>query len=125
MQVHVNRVTYFVFSLNRNIGTVNTSITPKIVNQTGSFNRLVMTVSTKNVSLDAVVEIASPLIASSTDLIQLNDASVHPYSGSVLSFYGKSNKTFYQAYVSTAGMISVLSPIPAGSYMLSGSWISK
>lgn len=104
---------------------LNRNITPKIVNQTGSFNRLVMTVSAKNVSMDAIVEIASPLTASSTDLIQLNDASVHPYSGSALNFYNKSNKTFYQAYVSTAGMISVLSPIPAGSYMLSGSWISK
>ena len=84
-----------------------------------------MAVSVKNVSLDAVVEIASPLTASSTDLIQLNDSSVYPYNGSALNFYNKSNKTFYQAYVSTAGMISVLSPIPAGSYMLNGFWISK
>lgn len=98
---------------------------PRKIIQTGSFNNLVIAVSGKTACLDSAVTLASPLTGSSTDLIQLNDASIHPYNGVALQFYNKSTRVFYQAYVATTGMISLLSPVPAGNYMLNGSWIIK
>lgn len=104
---------------------LNRNIEPKQINQTGSFNNLVIALSGKNACLDGVITLSSSLTGSSTDLIQINDATIHPYNGMALQFYNKSSRTFYQAYIATTGMISILSPVPAGSYMINGSWIIK
>lgn len=103
----------------------NCNPSPRKVNQTGSFNTLVISISGKTACLDAVVTIASNLTASSTELIQINDTSIHPYNGNALVLYEKASHLFYQAYIAPSGMISVLSPLPAGNYMLSGMWIIK
>ena len=107
------------------VDALNSNITPRKITQSGSFNTLSITISSKIACLDGAVTLGSPLTGNTTDLIQLNDASVLPFQGAVLDFYNRSNKTFYQAYVSSNGMIRVLSPAPAGDYTLNGTWIIK